>query len=102
MFFDDLSQAIAQCLKPNGKAWLLLPQGEHNRFTRFANEQGLYLQKQIDIIPRDNQASKLGIWVYGLKSSHSIKQSSVTVYQADNNEYTQDFKGYLHDFYLKL
>lgn len=100
--FHDLSNAIKTCITHSGLAWLLLPPSEHTRFEESANKNNLYLQKQILFIPRENQPSKLGVWVYGFSNPKKVGHDSITIYQNSNHQYTQDFQGYLRDFYLKL
>lgn len=98
--FTDLIACMMQCLSNKGSAWILLPQHEHTNFHPLAIEYGLHLQKWIDIYPRKNKASKLGIWVYG-KQPREAKKTSITIY-SDNNEYTNTFSKLLASYYLKL
>jgi len=98
--FIDLVTCMTQCLNNHGTAWVLLPQHEHPNFLPLANQNGLYLEKHIDIYSRENKVSKLGIWVYG-KQARETEQSSITIYKG-NNEYTDTFAKLLAGYYLKL
>ncbi|GAA6134957.1 methyltransferase [Oceaniserpentilla sp. 4NH20-0058] len=100
--FEDLSNVIAKFLTPTGKAWLLLPPDEQEYFNQYAKQHGLHLQSHTQIVPRNNKPSKLGIWVYSLLPCEDIEKDNITIYQSQSNEYTQKFKGYLSDYYLKL
>ena len=100
--FEDLAQSITHCLHPAGKTWLLLPPQEQQNFDKQANAHSLYLQTHFKILARENTPSKLGIFVYSKSPSKLIEEQTISVYQADSTEYTQEFKGLLRDYYLKL
>jgi len=100
--FEDLAKSIQHCLHPDGKAWLLLPPQEQQNFHAYAELESLYQHKYIKILARKNKPSKLGIFVYGKARCHSIIEKIITVYEANSSEYTQEFKGLLGDYYLKL
>lgn len=100
--FADLCESINALLSNNGQAWLLLPQHEHLNFVVSANQYGLYLLKRYDIVSRQGKPSKLGVWVYSKQETPAFNSVTITIYQTDKQQYTDEFSALLADYYLKL
>lgn len=99
--FKELCQSISVLMDEQGEAWLLLPQHEQIHFHDHANDIGLHLTQRFNIFSRENKPSKLGIWVYK-KQHQDITEKSLTIYQPNSQQYTQEFSNLLADYYLKL
>jgi tRNA1Val (adenine37-N6)-methyltransferase len=99
--FKELCESIHALMHKHGEAWLLLPQHEHNHFQTSANEYGLHLSKRFNVFSREHKPSKLGIWVYQKKQQAMIEKS-LTIYQPNSQQYSDEFSRLMADYYLKL
>lgn len=99
--FKELCESINALMSKQGEAWLLLPQHEHTHFHTCANEYGLHLSKRFNVLSREHKPSKLGIWVYQKKQQVMIEKS-LTIYQPNSQQYSDEFSSLMADYYLKL
>lgn len=100
--FNELASVMDQLLTDSGAAWLLLPQNEHQNFLNAAGNTALNLTKCIDIYSRKDKPSKLAIWKYSKEQNCKKTTESITIYKANNNQYSDEFSTLLADYYLKL
>jgi len=102
--FSDLTQRMKALLQPKGKAWVLLPTSELERFQQAADTHHLSIQDQWLVFSRSHKPAKICIFtlVHTDHYDDALMQSHrLTVYD-DNNVYTDTFSQLLADYYLKL
>jgi len=107
--FSQLCQSMGRHLSLDGRAWILLPCSEFNRFIQAANGQGLNLSQVWQLHSRPNKEAHR--YVFSLEKAsprNSIgtnalaKKQPIFIHELSGNHYSEQFKSLLADFYLKL
>lgn len=102
--FSDLNKRIKTLLQETGKAWILLPTSELNRFKHASDECHLMIQDHWQVFSRANKPAKICIFTLVHIDHHDAalqQYHELTVYD-DDNIYTEAFSQLLADYYLKL
>jgi len=102
--FGELSKSIAKHLSKLGKAWILLPCSELDRFLKFAQQENLTLHQKWWISSRPQKAPHRVIFTLNHTSTSQLPcpDKQFTVHPEHGSEYSEDFKSLLCDYYLKL
>ncbi len=96
---DDLIQAVARLLKPDGQWWVLLPSYETRVLTNLAQETGLFPFRQL-ALQHTAQKPVFRIITGFSFHQHPLLTDELAVYETDNKTYTLAFRTLLRDFYL--
>lgn len=102
--FSDLNKCIKALLQETGKAWILLPISELDRFKHASDACDLMIQDHWQVFSRANKPAKICIFTLVHTDHHDAalqQYHELTVYDADN-VYTEAFSQLLADYYLKL
>lgn len=97
--FVDLANGVVKLLKETGCFWLILPLPESTIFNAIACKQGLYLNFQIEVIPRAGmQVKRL---VQGYTKIPSIVTTEKLILLTDENKKSEKYSQISNDFYLE-
>ena len=102
--FETLNECIAHHLVEDGKAWMLLPCSEFERFMESARHSDLQLDKKWLLSSRPQKAPHRIIFSLTHNASPATTEpaQSLWVHCEQGPEYTEAFKSLLCDYYLKL
>ena len=99
--YESLCAVVSRLLKPDGRFALVLPINASVEFLKVAEKSGLFLHKRMTIIPIEGREPNR----LNLESSRSkpveILESSFMIRDNDN-QFTEQYRDYLKDFYLGL
>ncbi|MFN8357231.1 MAG: methyltransferase [Spirosomataceae bacterium] len=96
--FDELLIAINRLLHPAGKAVILLPLFEMERFLHKAQSFSLYLQNCLTIRNQPDREVFRQIGTFGRQQTF-VQESALSIRNADDS-YSDDFVALLKDYYL--
>jgi len=95
---EDLAASIHQLLNVNGQAMVLYPPLSMHKFEKSLFEKELYINRLIEIRPNPTQAVLRQIAIISpIKSDKTI--STIPI-KNTSNEYSDEFKNLLQDYYL--
>lgn len=97
--YNLLFTKSSELLDCNGTLALLIPFSITNQCISKANENGLFLIENKTIYANEKLKPIRSILFFN-KTLSTIKNSSLVI--KENNQYTQNFKDYLQDYYLYL
>ena len=97
--FADLCESVARLLKPNGRFAVVLPVTESIAFLKAAMKEGLFLHKEMDIIPVEEKEPNRVNLELGFQITENIVKEEFTIRQL-NGRFTLQYNEFLKDFYL--
>ena len=98
---DNLLELSLRLLDQNGTLWLMYPPHEMSTFIKKAIDQGLYLQKQVLVANRPGEVPIRSVCSFAQLQSLSPIKTELSI-RTEQNEYTDEFKVLLKDYYLHL
>lgn len=98
--YEVFPAILQQHLKPQGKAWLLIPQSHTEKLNFYLQKTGFYLLKQINIRAHIDKPSHLAMMQVGREPQTFVSEELITYQQA--GMYTQNALEELKPFYLFL
>lgn len=99
--FTDLIQATNKLLSPKGKASLILPCLEAEKFIELAEKQGLYCSRILKIKPRPQKITDRYLFeLQFFKTSTTEKE--LIIRKEKGNDFTTEYQLFCKDFYLKF
>ena len=99
--YEALCSAVCRLLKPDGRFALVLPVNAAMEFLKVAEKNGLFLHKQLIIIPIEGRKpNRFNLELKKVPCEASLSQT-FTIRSADNR-FTEEYNQYLKDFYLGL
>ena len=102
--FSQLNERINALLSKQGKAWILLPMSELDRFKQASEGCNLAIQDQWLVFSRSHKPAKICIFTLVHSEHHETVPTAhhdLAVYN-EQQEYTHEFRQLLSDYYLKL
>lgn len=101
--FTDLAKAIAKHLNDNGEAWILLPVSSTPLFMQAANQQELYLIRQVGLRSSPAHAVHRHIIVLGHRRemTHAPREELITIYD-QHPHYSRQTRQLMAPYYLAL
>lgn len=96
--FDELAKGIYKLLKNKGKAYIILPVNEAERFKLEASKQHLHCQKEIEIYTSVKKPISRLLMQFG-KDIKFFTKEKLRIMDGNQN-YTPDFKNLTKDYYL--
>ena len=99
--YESLCAVVCRLLKPEGRFALVLPVNASVEFLKVAEKSGLFLHKQMTIIPIEGRKpNRLNLELQRTPNNAAFTQT-FTIREADNH-FTKEYNAYLNDFYLGL
>jgi tRNA1Val (adenine37-N6)-methyltransferase len=98
--FTELANGASHLLKPSGKFWLILPAKEASIFARHAAENGLFLSKEIAVIPAPGKPIKRLIHAYQKTPAPLVRTELIL--QNVEGKPSADYIEMSKDFYLRI
>jgi len=100
--FEDLLNGVKKLLDEKGKFCLILPKNEATLFREMAQSKGLYLSKLLRIITRfEKDSEKRHLMQFEFKESE-FSESTLVIEKDSHRNYTQEYKDFTKDYYLKF
>lgn len=96
--FEELAKGIYKLLKNNGKACIILPVNEANKFKLESLKQYLHCQKEIEIYTSAKKPISRILMQFG-KEIKLYTKEKLTIMDEKQN-YTQEYKNLTKDYYL--
>lgn len=97
----NLLERSLNLLDQNGSLWLMYPPHEMSIFIDKAVDKGLYLQKQTLVTNRPGEIPIRSVCSFAQIQPLSPIKTKLSI-RRENNEYTEEFKVLLKDYYLHL
>ena len=94
----ELFPFLFRNLAPQGTIFLLLPNNRKQELLPMIRENGLFLHKQVDVIP-SKRATR---WMVALKKFKAGQVASGSLQVKIESGYTMEFRWLLQDYYLHL
>ena len=99
--YESLCAVVCRLLKPDGRFALVLPVNASVEFLKVAEKSGLYLRKQMTIIPIEGRKpNRLNLELQKVPCEAVLSQV-FTIRDADNR-FTKEYNEFLRDYYLGL
>ncbi len=96
---NELFEKASNLLTENGDFWVILPNLTFDAYQDTAHENGLFLEKQIEIFGKENQlVRKIGAFS---KINKSLEHSSLIIRKNDGN-YTDEYKKLTIDYHFNV
>lgn len=100
--FEDLLQGVKKLLSAKGKFCLILPKNEALQFRELAKSKGLYLSKLLRVRTRaDKESEKRHLMQFEFKESE-FSESTLVIEADSHRNYTEEYKKFTQDYYLKF
>ena len=87
-------------MQPNGRICLILPVNEGSNCMQFAESQGLFCSKKVNVFPKRN--GELKRLLLELKVGMAETEVSELVIEESRHQYSPEFQELAKDYYLKL
>ncbi len=97
----DLLHDARQLLSEEGRLCLILPFDQQEILTTLAEEQGLYLCRQTDVIPTPMASPKRLLVEYALTPQANPQHDSLLI-EESRHHYSEAFSALVRDYYLHL
>ena len=99
--YESLCAVVCRLLKPDGRFALVLPVNASVEFLKVAEKSGLYLRKQMTIIPIEGRKpNRLNLELQ--KTPCEAVLSKVFTIRDAGNRFTKEYNEFLRDYYLGL
>ncbi len=100
--FEDLINGVKKLLDEKGKFCLILPKNEATLFREMAELRGLYLSKLLRIRTRfEKESEKRHLMQFEFKESE-FSESTLIIEKDSHRNYTEEYKEFTKDYYLKF
>ena len=97
--YNDLLISVKKLIKPNGRFALVLPALESKTFLKDAENQGLYLQKEMKIVPIEGkEPNRINMQL--VVNQVDKTESETFVLRHQDHAFTKEYKDFLKDYYL--
>lgn len=98
--FTDIISGAVKLLTDTGKLALILPFDQSADFIEKASLNGLFLNRMTDVKPFPDRLANRCLMEFGKLESDNEK-TEISVFGDSKLDYSEEFKGLTHDFYLK-
>ena len=99
--YESLCAVVSRLLKPDGRFALVLPINASVEFLKVAEKSGLFLHKRMTIIPIEGrEPNRLNLELSRSKPVEILESSFMI--RDNDNQFTEQYRDYLKDFYLGL
>lgn len=98
---EELLDGIIHFLKIDGKASLILPFKESQRFVELASDRKLFLARKMEIIPRKKKNVNRVLMEFSLDTRNSISSESLTI-RDEEGDYTKEYRAFTRPYYFSL
>lgn len=100
--FNDLINCAKKLLCPKGKFYLILPLNEAYTFKKMAEVSGFYLTKLLRIKTKlESQEEKRHLMQFEFEKKY-VKESTLIIEEKTSRNYTNEYKNFTKDYYLKF
>ena len=99
--YQSLCASALRLLEPDGRFALVLPVSASPEFLKVAEDSGLFLVKQMTIVPIEGRVPNRLNLEFGLQKCDTIQEEVFMIRDADK-QFTQQYRDFLKDFYLGL
>ena len=99
--FEVLCSVVKRLMQPDGRFALVLPVNVSDAFLEESEKAGLYLHKRMSIIPIEGKESNRFNLELGFSKVAEIQEETFVIRDADN-QFTQQYREFLKDYYLGL
>lgn len=99
--YQSLCASARRLLKPDGRFALVLPVSASAEFLKVAEHSGLFLRKQMNIIPIEGREPNRLNMEFGLQRCDAVREEVFVIRDA-NMRFTEQYRDFLKDFYLGL
>ena len=96
----ELIENALKIMQPNGRICLILPVNEGSNCMQFAESQGLFCSKKVNVFPKRN--GELKRLLLELKVGMAETEVSELVIEESRHQYSPEFQELAKDYYLKL
>lgn len=100
--FDDLNDSIKRLLSDSGKASILLPISEKERFLASASKANLHLINQITFKDKPSSNDRKARVILVLSKHNKPVEKTMHYLKNEDGEYSEEFKVLLKPYYLHL
>ncbi|RMA66371.1 tRNA1(Val) (adenine(37)-N6)-methyltransferase [Ulvibacter antarcticus] len=98
--FEHLIGCVHALLSKEGEFALILPRKEEEHFISLASEAGLYPNRICRVRGTATSEEKRSLICFSFRST-TTEISSLTI-EIERHKYTEDYKNFVKDFYLKM
>lgn len=100
--FEDLLKGVKKLLNEKGKFCLILPKNEALVFRDLATSKGLYLSKLMRIRTRpEKDSEKRHLMQFEFKETE-FSESTLVIEADSHRNYTEEYKKFTQDYYMKF
>jgi len=100
--FEDLLKGVKKLLNEKGKFCLILPKNEALLFRDLAKTKGLYLSKLMRIRTRpEKDSEKRHLMQFEFKETE-FSESTLVIEADSHRNYTEEYKKFTQDYYMKF
>ena len=99
--YEALCAVVCRLLKPDGRFALVLPVNASVEFLKVAEKSGLFLHKRMTIVPIEWKEPNRFNLELRLSKPDDILENSFVI-RGNDNQFTEQYRDYLKDFYLGL
>jgi tRNA1Val (adenine37-N6)-methyltransferase len=98
---EELIDCAVELLAPTGRICLILPVSEGFQCVEYAERNGLFCSKMVNVFPKPNATTKRLLLEFSMVPTLRI-ESELTVESENRHQYSPEFTELAKDFYLKL
>ncbi len=98
---ESLLHGVSKLLSADGNFYLILPYNEYNAFINKALTESLYLNEQINIVPKEGKPENRVLLKMSKHKSSKRSESTLTIRLSDNS-FAQEYKTFTKDYYLEF
>lgn len=99
--FENLIDGSLQVLSRNGKIALILPAGKAKRFIDLANENGLFLNRSLQIAPKPEKPPHRFMLEFS-KTEKMPETGELIIEETVHHDFTKEYIALTKDFYLNF
>ena len=99
--FETLCGVVKRRMQPDGRFALVLPVNVADAFLEESEKAGLYLHKRMTIVPIEGKEPNRFHLELGFAKTAKIQEETFVIRDADN-QFTQQYREFLKDYYLGL
>ena len=98
----DLILCSKKLLHPHGRAAIILPVMEGEKFVEIAENEGLFCARKVVVFPKPNASAKRLLLEFSLIERNVLEQSELVIESEIRHVYSKEFALLVKEFYLNL
>jgi tRNA1Val (adenine37-N6)-methyltransferase len=97
--FEELIEAAAKLLNPEGFLWVILPVREGRDFREKALISGFFLHQVLMIIPKEGKEANRSVMGFARQRPDRVRESSLTLRNRENG-FREEYMAFASEFYI--